>query len=263
MKKDTLIIPDIHGRINVLNDLLETYDPSEYDFIFLGDFCDRGLDTKEVMLKVLGLVLDGHAQICYGNHELMMLDAIVNPEVFMENWLFNGGWATMGSFKDNADMSATLATVLKHAQHYIIKDDILYAHAAPPLILGEKVFGQYHVWNRPSQPMFNLPEGCNMSVHGHTIMSEPYVDEEVAYIDLGLSKLAVFSHNQRKVIEVIDSYDKIHTMAETSLHWLVKNKRVHTLYEQRDFHEACYNDNHDARVNKELDERLEYLLSKE
>lgn len=98
--KNYWIIGDIHGEIRLLDKLLElilSYDPAE--IVFLGDYIDRGPQSKEVVDRILGLEVP---TVCLmGNHEWMMLNAIedsgfgYNP---MELWYLNGGEATLHSF---------------------------------------------------------------------------------------------------------------------------------------------------------------------
>jgi len=98
--KNYWIIGDIHGEIRLLDRLLEqilTYDPLE--IVFLGDYIDRGPDSKAVVDRIMELKVPN---VCLmGNHEWMMLNAVedsgfgYNP---MELWYFNGAEATLHSF---------------------------------------------------------------------------------------------------------------------------------------------------------------------
>jgi serine/threonine protein phosphatase 1 len=98
--KNYWIVGDIHGEIRLLDRLLEqilTYEPTE--IVFLGDYIDRGPHSKEVVDRIMGLVVP---TVCLmGNHEWMMLNALedsgfgYNP---MELWYFNGAEATLQSF---------------------------------------------------------------------------------------------------------------------------------------------------------------------
>ena len=74
------IIGDIHGEIEALNHLLDVlgYDeqghhPEQRKLIFVGDLCDRGVDSFAVIQRVKALVEQGKAQCVLGNHELNLL----------------------------------------------------------------------------------------------------------------------------------------------------------------------------------------------
>jgi serine/threonine protein phosphatase 1 len=72
----TLAIGDVHGCLTALDTLLGFVRPGPADqLVFLGDYVDRGPDSKGVLNRLLELrrVLD---VVCLrGNHEIMMLGA--------------------------------------------------------------------------------------------------------------------------------------------------------------------------------------------
>lgn len=251
-ERKTIVIPDIHGRYSTLMAVLEKYE--DYNYIFLGDLIDRGPANKLVMETVISLIDEGRAQFCYGNHELMALDAMLSPQQNYMSWLSNGGWNTISEFADDKDFTDLLSQLVARSLPYIIKDDVLYCHAAPPLIVKGNVMGLYHVWNRPSEPTFALPEGVNLSVHGHTPLAEPFVDldEGIGYLDLGLSRLAVFEHESRKVVDIFESLDEVESMKVVERLEAKKRSSYRPYKKQAEI----YN-----QVTTELDERLEYLLN--
>lgn len=69
----TFAIGDIHGCLTELNLLLDMMSPADDDMIvFLGDYIDRGPDSKGVIDRILGLK---QPHICLrGNHEAALLD---------------------------------------------------------------------------------------------------------------------------------------------------------------------------------------------
>ncbi|MNG64266.1 Bis(5'-nucleosyl)-tetraphosphatase PrpE [asymmetrical] [compost metagenome] len=74
------IIGDIHGEIDALKELLRFLGYGENGdhvahrkLVFVGDLCDRGLDSIAVMQLVKHLVENGNAQCVLGNHELNLL----------------------------------------------------------------------------------------------------------------------------------------------------------------------------------------------
>jgi len=98
--KNYWFIGDIHGELDLLNSLLEAiseHNPQE--IIFMGDYIDRGPQSRAVVDRIMELELP--ATCLMGNHELMMLSAIedfafgYNP---MELWYHNGAEATLQSF---------------------------------------------------------------------------------------------------------------------------------------------------------------------
>jgi len=98
--KNYWFIGDIHGEIGLLDSLLEAilkFDPQQITFV--GDYIDRGPNSREVIDRIMALELP--VACLMGNHELMMLSAYedsaygYNP---MELWYRNGGEATLQSF---------------------------------------------------------------------------------------------------------------------------------------------------------------------
>ena len=74
------IVGDVHGEIDVLNELLGRlgYDsdgrhPDGRHLVFIGDLVDRGPDSPAVLDRVARLVADSGAQCILGNHELNLL----------------------------------------------------------------------------------------------------------------------------------------------------------------------------------------------
>lgn len=105
------VVPDIHGRSDLLAAaFLKYHDNYDYDrrLLFLGDYIDRGKSSANV-LELCIAIKDEHEDSIFllGNHEKMMFDA---REAFIESggnfnsdkmglWLYNGGQATLTSFK--------------------------------------------------------------------------------------------------------------------------------------------------------------------
>ncbi|MBY0512714.1 MAG: serine/threonine protein phosphatase, partial [Gemmataceae bacterium] len=72
-----LAIGDVHGCLEPLDALLDWVRPGPDDTVVtLGDYVDRGPDTKGVLDRLIGLKREGLRLVCLrGNHELMMLAA--------------------------------------------------------------------------------------------------------------------------------------------------------------------------------------------
>src|ERR1019366_10607556 len=99
----TIVIGDIHGMAAKLESLLGQIDmwcaanarAERRQLIFLGDYIDRGPDSREVLQIVQRLQAEG--AICLrGNHEELMLQATESKRD-LANFLANGGAATITS----------------------------------------------------------------------------------------------------------------------------------------------------------------------
>ncbi|WP_163099493.1 metallophosphoesterase family protein [Peribacillus alkalitolerans] len=144
----TLVISDIHGELDKFEQLLEKviYNPEQDQLILLGDYIDRGPDSKGVIEKVISLKEAG-ARVLKGNHEDMMIKALTTDEERVWNrWVkLNGGNQTLCSygysendFSTNEEAfqkpllhSETLERHLEFIQgleHFIETDDYILVH---------------------------------------------------------------------------------------------------------------------------------------
>lgn len=94
----TLVISDIHGCYDELNALFwkVKYSPREDRLILLGDYTDRGVDSKKVVELVKSLHEEFGIVVLRGNHDQMFVDAMLNNEDGL--WLNNGGHQTTESY---------------------------------------------------------------------------------------------------------------------------------------------------------------------
>jgi serine/threonine protein phosphatase 1 len=98
----TYAIGDIHGLLRVLCRLIaeceRDADGRPMRFVFIGDYIDRGPDSRGVVDHVMNLQSRWAANaICLmGNHEALALSAI--DDLNTENWIFNGGDMTLRSY---------------------------------------------------------------------------------------------------------------------------------------------------------------------
>lgn len=105
--KRKLVISDIHGCYDEFNKLLGLvhYDSSKDDLILLGDYVDRGKDSKKVVNFVRELVDTYGAIALRGNHDQMMIDFIKRPNSYsaFANYIQNGGTETLRNYIEGFD----------------------------------------------------------------------------------------------------------------------------------------------------------------
>lgn len=91
-------IGDIHGRLDKLQQLLESIEFNKRDCLyFLGDYIDRGPNSKEVLDTVIDLQKHYIVQPMMGNHELMFLYAYYDKN-YHTMWSQKYGAETLQSF---------------------------------------------------------------------------------------------------------------------------------------------------------------------
>ncbi|MES2594111.1 MAG: metallophosphoesterase family protein [Verrucomicrobiota bacterium] len=94
----TLVIGDIHGCSTALRTLLDIVQPGPDDvLVTLGDYVDRGPDSKGVLETLIGLEKTTQLKPIMGNHEILFLEAL-NQRMDPEGWLRVGGRETMHSY---------------------------------------------------------------------------------------------------------------------------------------------------------------------
>ncbi|MDB5307373.1 MAG: serine/threonine protein phosphatase [Gemmataceae bacterium] len=108
-----LAIGDVHGCLYQLDDLLDWVKPTAEDLVItLGDYVDRGPDSRGVLDRLVGLKKQGPKLICLrGNHEIMMLAARAGTRADRSMWLSVGGVQTLGSYGPAPGKSGALADV--------------------------------------------------------------------------------------------------------------------------------------------------------
>jgi serine/threonine protein phosphatase 1 len=171
----TYAIGDVHGRLDLLKDLLSQIithaSGRSCKLVFLGDYIDRGPDSAGVVALVRRFQQrwpDG--VICLkGNHEAMPLEVVKEPAA-ISWWLGNGGDATLASFgvshprdmpADVLSWMAGLATMYEDEHRYFV-----HAGLHPGLSLPEQD-DQTKLWIRDEFLSVDYDFGKHV-VHGHT-----------------------------------------------------------------------------------------------
>lgn len=94
-----LAIGDIHGCLTAFETLLEAVQPEPQDHIVtLGDYIDRGPDSRGVIERLLGMCGTGHLVPLRGNHEVTLLKARTDRSAAMFWYSGFGGLETMESY---------------------------------------------------------------------------------------------------------------------------------------------------------------------
>ena len=106
-----LAIGDIHGCITALRSLIDFVAPESDDTIVtLGDYVDRGPDSRAVLDFIIELSQRHHLVALRGNHEIMLLDAR-EKKSWLHAWLQYGGDATLKSYAASGDKPGSIADI--------------------------------------------------------------------------------------------------------------------------------------------------------
>ena len=115
-----IAVGDLHGVAEPLDRLIEKLNLDQSDMlIFIGDYVDRGPESKRVVDKLLDLKMKyEHVYFLMGNHEDMLLGSLGYPAVVssFETWIYNGGSATLRSYGMSNDEILNLARMWDDAE---------------------------------------------------------------------------------------------------------------------------------------------------
>lgn len=148
-------IGDIHGRADLLDAMLDAIatdsgDISAAQLIFLGDYVDRGEESRAVIDRLIELGKSKTETVFLkGNHEASMLDFLNDPED-LPHWLNWGGLETAESYGvDTALPNEVLADELRKnipAEHLKFLKSLALKHQE-----GDYLF--VHAGIRPGAPL--------------------------------------------------------------------------------------------------------------
>jgi serine/threonine protein phosphatase 1 len=133
-----LAIGDIHGCLGPLDNLLQWVAPTSEDtLVALGDYVDRGPDSRGVLDRLIELRSRLHLVCLRGNHEQLMVEAYRGGRGAKKMWLSVGGVQTLGSYGSLPGRSGTLddipATHWEFLDHglvdYYETDQFIFTHA--------------------------------------------------------------------------------------------------------------------------------------
>ncbi|MGQ9687201.1 MAG: metallophosphoesterase family protein [Desulfobaccales bacterium] len=190
------VIGDIHGCLAPLKRLLENLelDLHRDRLLFVGDYIDRGPDSRGVVDYILGLRGRYPAEniICLrGNHEAMFLDFLSGKD--RQLFLFNGGVSTLQDYwGEDWDKLPELKLPLDHDRFYrdllpyYANEDYIFVHGGlrPGIPLEEQVDEDLY-WIRGE--FIASPEDFGRRVvFGHTPFKQPLILPNKIGIDTGL-----------------------------------------------------------------------------
>jgi serine/threonine protein phosphatase 1 len=205
-------VGDIHGRadllLRLLDDLRRDAQQGEFEgrpiLIFLGDYVDRGFQSRDVIDILLSdAVSPFETYFLKGNHEAAMLQFLNDPSIG-PRWAEYGGAETLVSYgiqpprtrtalDDWSRASDDLKRILPHNHLHFLSNldisvrigDYVFVHAGvrPGVPLDQQ--SEYDMlWIRDDFLSDRKPLGA-VIVHGHTPTSTPHKDSRRVGLDTG------------------------------------------------------------------------------
>jgi serine/threonine protein phosphatase 1 len=206
-------VGDVHGRLDVLGpllrdiaeDALAARPPEPPMLVFLGDYVDRGADSRGVVDLILQMKAYPRFEVVAlkGNHEEALLQFLDQP-AFGSTWLDHGGAATLASYgiqppatRTDPDAWASVrdefdkALPQAHREFYTtlelmrVVGDYAFVHAGvrPGVALDQQAERDL-LWIRQEFLQDRGPFG-KVIVHGHTPSEEPQLMTHRLGVDTG------------------------------------------------------------------------------
>lgn len=203
-------IGDIHGRADLLANLLDRIDQDATGFlgdvhiVFLGDYIDRGFQSRQVVEILLSERLNPYrTHFLKGNHEDALLSFLSDAD-FGPKWAAYGGRETMVSYGVKPPRSMSLNPEWETAHNEFLKSfpnaHLLFFRGLPTRVkIGG--YGFVHAGMRPGRS-FDEQNDYDLMwirdeflrgdstfdvkvVHGHTPTDAPYNDARRINVDTG------------------------------------------------------------------------------
>lgn len=217
-KRLTYVVGDIHGRSDLLDALVDLIQADQgdqqADWVFVGDYVDRGPDSAGVVRRLRKLQEDPANRVTclLGNHEAMLLQFLETPAESAERWLLNGGLETLSSYhvdrvsgSNPSERHVALALELRRAlpkgaegwlgnlPMWWQSGNLAVVHAltdtSRPL---EKQESETLLWARPGKKLQPRNDGIWVA-HGHTVTAEPEIRAGHVSIDTGAFRSGVLT----------------------------------------------------------------------
>ncbi len=203
-------VGDIHGRKDLLDELHQKIaedargrDADRRVVVYLGDYVDRGPDSKAVVESLIRSPLGGfESYYLKGNHEDFLLRFLEAPDADA-SWFGNGGEETLESYgvappetlstEELSSVRDTFAAALPddHKRFldslilYHVEGDYAFVHAGiRPGVPLDKQKPEDLMWIRDDF-LYSEDRHSHMIVHGHTISADPEIRASRIGIDTG------------------------------------------------------------------------------
>ena len=227
------VIGDVHGCSKALRTLIETIDPTpEDEVIFLGDYIDRGPDSKNVVDQIIDLQSQCRVVALRGNHEIMLI-AVALGGFDDTVWLKNGGRATVSSYGGSlAKIPERHLAFYQDLQPYYESSDSIFVHAGyDPELDMEEQDDNIIYWRHLPNPLPPPHKSGKRVFVGHTPQGGGAImdGEHIVCIDtycFGGGFLTAFEIETNRVIQC-DYHGHLRRMSRLNLSkplaWLCKS----------------------------------------
>jgi serine/threonine protein phosphatase 1 len=186
------VIGDIHGCLDMLKRLMDKIDwqPDSDGLIFLGDYVDRGKDSKGVVDYILAMLkVSPNVHCLMGNHEKIFVDFVSGGD--LSNFFLNGGDKTLSSYgvehewnmdslipKEHLSFMYSLLFWVETKDYYIV-----HAGFRPGVPIPEQTLEDL-IWIRDDFLYSEYDFGKRV-IFGHTPFPDPLIMKNKIGLDTG------------------------------------------------------------------------------
>lgn len=242
------VVGDVHGCFHTLKNLVARL-PKDAELIFVGDLCDKGNFSKDV----IDFVIQNNYACVKGNHEHLM-------ETYLEDAIFHdkhspwssdkryGGMVTLQSYGEDHDKMLTHLEWIKTLPVYLQVENYFITHGfALPFYEHRNNPDYYkdHLLNRYEEGM-EIPNEEVINIFGHCVFEEVVTGENFYGIDTGCSygkKLTAIQLGTMQCIqETMDPKDSHYSIKELKLAHIDLPHDEHTISNLRMHIDALFTD---------------------
>ncbi|NTW48353.1 MAG: serine/threonine protein phosphatase [Chlorobiales bacterium] len=194
--KEYIAIGDIHGCLDQLQELVEEKlaPTKNQTLVFLGDYIDRGPNSKGVVEYLIQLRDRYNCVFLMGNHEIMMLEYLSFGS--SNAWSLNGGDATLASYSPNGILEIPDSHIdfISSCPYYYDTPNFFFVHAGlKPYFTIEDNLSKFSphdlTWERDHLAKEHIETQDYVwektVVCGHTPQSSPLILNKLICIDTG------------------------------------------------------------------------------
>ncbi|MEX0844024.1 MAG: metallophosphoesterase family protein [Balneolaceae bacterium] len=187
-------IGDIHGCAASNEALLKKLNQKfghELKYVFLGDYTDRGPNSKKVIDQLIEFEKDHDCIFLRGNHDQMLLVAYEDND--WDLWLANGGNTTLENYNShpgNFNLPDDHYRFFKNTILYWQTEKYFFVHGgiSPDLTIEENLKSDYErdqfLWQR-DHVYVRKNRWEKTVIFGHTPVKEPIIQQNMIGIDTG------------------------------------------------------------------------------
>ncbi|MCQ9125285.1 serine/threonine protein phosphatase [Corynebacterium amycolatum] len=176
MKGELAFISDIHGMYEDLRNKLELAKTTSNiaQYIFMGDYINRGPDSKLVLDYLISFSSSHNCTFLRGNHEEYLIQALSRRSNFGK-FLVNGGIATVNSYVARLNPAEDIYPIFLES---IPTKHISFLKQTLPYYENDQLIATH-------DPQ-SLPENTSLfKISAHRRVKEPVLTDDFASIDTG------------------------------------------------------------------------------